>query len=211
MPTIEQAQTWYVKVDPVHGFDHVLRVYHLAERIGQQVGADLEILRAAALLHDVSDSAPDTQQARAHHERSSADFARTVLEAEGWEDARIEAVRHCIETHRYRGELRPQTLEAKVLFDADKLDVVGAFGAARTIGYAIQAEQPIYAPPSEQFVKTGKVESGECHSAYHEFLFKLRNVPERLFTEPAKQIAVQRHHVLCQFFEQMEAEASGMR
>ena len=211
MPTIAQAKAWYAQYDPVHGFDHVVRVYHLAEKIGEQVGADLKILRAAALLHDVSDAAPDLQQARAHHERSSADFASTILQGEGWDTSRIEAVRHCIQTHRYRGEQRPQTLEAKVLFDADKLDVVGAFGAARTIGYAIQAGQPIFAPPTEQFVKTGQVEPGEKHSAYHEFLFKLRNVPQRLYTEPAKQIAVQRHQVLCMFFEQMEAEARGVR
>lgn len=211
MPTIEQARAWYAKYDPVHGFDHVLRVYHLAEELGAQVGADLEILRAAALLHDVSDAAPDIQQARAQHEHSSADFARTVLESEGWDESRIEAVRHCIQTHRFRGEQRPQSLEAKVLFDADKLDVVGAFGAARTIGYAIQAAQPIFAPPSQQFIESGQVEQGEHHSAYHEFLFKLRNVPQRLFTEPAKEIAEQRHHVLCMFFEQMEAEARGKR
>ena len=55
MPTIEQARGWYSADDPVHGFDHVLRVYFMAERLAQAEGADLEIVRAAALLHDAGD------------------------------------------------------------------------------------------------------------------------------------------------------------
>ena len=52
MPTIEQARAWYTDSDPVHDFDHVLRVYRLAERLAEAEGADLTIVRAAALLHD---------------------------------------------------------------------------------------------------------------------------------------------------------------
>jgi uncharacterized protein len=207
MPTIEQTRQWYADRDPVHGFDHVLRVQKLAQRIGSELGADMEILQAAALLHDVTDAAPGEGSGRANHEITSAAFAGKVLKEEGWSMERIEAVQHCIRAHRFRSRETPRTLEAKVLFDADKLDVVGAFGVSRTLGYAQQAGEPPFAEPSLRFLKSGEHESGESHSAYHEYLFKLRNVPGRLYTKPAQRIAAQRFKVLEAFFKQLAAEA----
>jgi len=209
MPTIEQARGWSRTHDPVHGMDHVLRVLGVAEDLARQVGADVEIVRAAALLHDAAGAHPEEGEARQDHEQGSAAVARQVLSGEGWPEARIRAVEHCIRAHRFRGQERPETLEAKVLFDADKLDVMGAFGAARTIGYAIQAGTPIYAAPSRTFLDSGETESGEPHSAYHEYLFKLRRVRERLYTDPARRMGEKRHRVLCAFFDQLAAEAEG--
>jgi uncharacterized protein len=132
-----------------------------------------------------------------------------VLAEEGWDDERIEAVQHCIRAHRFRGAEAPQSLEAEILFDADKLDVIGAFGTARTIGYAVQAGQPVFAEPSDEFLSSGKTEPGEPHSAYHEYLFKLRRVKARLHTAPAKEIAADRDRLLRMFFDQLAAEARG--
>lgn len=211
MPTVDEARQWYDPADPVHGFDHVVRVLRLAERLAEEMGADVEIVRAAALLHDASGAAPGAQAGeRTVHEDDSASLAAEVLSREGWSQARIEAVVECIRSHRFRGTTRPASLEAQVLFDADKLDVMGAFGAARTIGYAVQAGQPIYASPSERFLKTGETEPGEPHSAYHEYLFKLRRVRERLFTDAARKMGERRHAALVAFFEQMDAEARDL-
>ncbi len=207
MPSIEQARAWYDPRDPVHGFDHVLRVLRLAERLGREEGADLEILRAAALLHDAAGAHPGQAQARAQHEQRSAEFAGEVLAQEGWPAERIAAVQHCVRAHRFRGHDRPETAEARVLFDADKLDVMGAFGAARTIGYAVQAGLPVYSEPSAQFLETGREAPGEEHSAYHEYLFKLRHVRERLLTEAARRLGERRHAALTAFFEQLAAES----
>jgi uncharacterized protein len=211
MPSINQAQQWYSNNDPVHGFDHVLRVYHMAEQLARVEGADLEIVRAAALLHDVKGSTPHEEHGRPGHHETSAYFARTVLEAEGWSETRIAAVIHCIRTHRYRTTESPQSMEAKVLFDADKLDVLGAFGVARTIAYAAQANQPIFAEPSPRFISTGEKETGEPHSSYHEYLFKLCKVKDRLFTNEARRIAEFRHDFLTLFYAQLIAEAKGER
>lgn len=207
LPTLSEARSWYAQEDPVHGFDHVLRVLHLAERLGRELGADLEILRAAALLHDVSSAHPEDLEARSQHEFESAEFAGDYLARAGWPEGRVKAVQHCIRSHRFRGEERPRSLEAEILFDADKLDVMGAFGAARTIGYAIQAGQPVYAPPSQHFLEHGETAPGEPHSAYHEYLYKLRHVRERLYTKPARRLAGRRHAVLTAFFEQLAVEA----
>jgi uncharacterized protein len=205
MPTIEQAQALYPQNDAVHGFDHVLRVYHLAEKLAAAAGADLEIVRAAALLHDVQGSHPNGGERSNHHEASAEEAAR-ILAAEGWSADRIARVQECIRAHRYRGDQRPTSLEAQVLFDADKLDVLGAIGVARTIAYAVQAGQPTYAAPSRRFIESGEKEPGEPHSAYHEYLFKLRHVRDRLNTPAALALAERRHADLVHFFEALANE-----
>ncbi len=211
--TIDEARGWYQDADPVHDFDHVLRVYRVAERLAEAEGADLTIVRAAALLHDSCGSAPGGEgTARAEHHVASANFAGEILAQKDWPQEKIRAVQHCIRAHRFRGkEDAPKTLEAKVLFDADKLDVLGAIGAARTIAYAALDGQPAYAEPSAQFLATGQKEPGERHSSYHEFLFKLRKIKDRMFTPSGKALAEGRHQVLVAFYEQLQAEVRGER
>jgi uncharacterized protein len=211
--TIEEARKLYRDADPVHDFDHVLRVYRLAERIAKVEGADLLIVRTAALLHDSQGSAPGAPgEIRAEHHIVSAEFAGEILRQKDWPAEKIKAVQGCIRAHRFRGkEDQPETLEAKVLFDADKLDVLGAIGAARTIAYAVLDNQPIFSEPSEQFLKTGITQADEPHSSYHEFLFKLRNVKDRMFTRTGKYIAEARHAYLVDFYIQLQAEVRGER
>jgi uncharacterized protein len=221
MPTIETARSWYPD-DPVHGFDHVLRVYYLAIRLAQAEGADLEIVRTAALLHDVprnfSEADVSEKQAnekgalREGHHHDAARFAQQVLESEGWTEVRIAAVVHCIETHRFRDQhTQPHTLEAQVLFDADKLDAIGATGVARAIAYAVKHGQPVYAPPSAEFLRSGQTQPGEPHSSYHEHLFKLRKLKERLYTRTGRTLALGRHDFLETFYAQLLAEYQGER
>lgn len=210
---ITQARIWYQSADPVHDFEHVLRVYRIAEKIALAEGADLEIVHAAALLHDATGAAPggDGNQRLEHH-LASAQFAGEVLSAEGWLEERIQSVQHCIRAHRFRhdGE-RPETIEAKCLFDADKLDVLGAVGAARTIAYAVLAGQPVLVEPSQQFLATGQEEADEPHSSYHEYLFKLREIKNQLFTRTGKRIARERDRYLRGFYERLLAEYRGER
>jgi uncharacterized protein len=209
MPTLEQARAWYASSDPIHDFDHILRVYRMAERLGQAEGADLEILLAAALLHDAQGTSPSGSERTSHHQRS-ASFAAQLLAEEGWPPERISAVEHCIRAHRFRGDGEvPATLEARILFDADKLDVLGAVGVARTIGYAALAGMPAYAQPSPKFLASGQPEEGEPHSAYHEYLFKLIKIKARLFTAPARAIAEERERYLGEFFARMIREYAG--
>jgi uncharacterized protein len=211
MPTLEQARSWYPDPDPVHGFDHVWRVYHMAERLAEVEGADLEIVRAAALLHDAEGSATaGGDEGRVDHHQASAEFARQILSEEGWPEERIAAVEHCIRAHRFRDETEmPRTLEAKILFDADKLDVLGAIGIVRTIAFDVVVGQPIYSEPSDRFINTGEKEPGEPHSSVHEYFFKLSKIKDRLYTSPARTIAEQRHQFMADFFDRLGAELRG--
>jgi len=192
MLTLEKAREWYIHTDPVHDFSHIERVYRMAQRLAKLEGADPEIVNAAALLHDAEGTAPGSDTRREHHLRS-ADFAATILKQEGWNEERIRAVQHCIRAHRYR------------------LDVLGAVGAVRAVVYAALAGTPFYAVPSSQFLETGVELPGELHSAYHEYLFKLRHVEKRLYTQTARAIARQRRKYLDKFFIQLIAEYKGER
>ena len=211
MLTIEVARNWYPEDDPVHGFDHVLRVYHMAERLAQIEGADVEIVRVASLLHDAQGSATAGGDiGRFNHQHASAEFARQVLESEGWPEEKIAAVQHCIRAHRFRdGSEPPRTLEAKILFDADKLDVLGAIGIVRVVAYAVIAGQPVYAEPSAHFLETGEKEPGEAHSSYHEYLFKLSKIKDWLHTSTARALAEERHRFLEGFYSRLAAEDRG--
>jgi uncharacterized protein len=133
-----------------------------------------------------------------------------MLEAEGWSADRITAVQHCIRAHRFRDEATmPETLEARVLFDADKLDAIGAIGVARAIAYAVRLGQPFYAQPSPTFLESGRLEPGEPHSAYHEYVFKLVKIRERLFTRAGRKLAEDRQRRMVDFFEGLEDEVNA--
>ena len=209
MITIEEARGYYLEADTVHDFDHVLRVYELCQHIGEKEQANMKILLSAALMHDACGAAPGTKERMEHH-LASALLAEKVLHEKGWPEEEIQAVMHCIRAHRYRGTEKPQSLEAKILFDADKLDVLGAIGVARVIGYAAIAGEPPFAQPSQHFLSSGEKEPGEPHSAYHEYLFKLRHVKERLHTQTALHIAEERDTYLRDYFVRLQDEIHGL-
>lgn len=205
MPSIDQARAWYPDDDSTHGFGHVLRVYKVGEYIAREEGAEWDIVRAAILLHDVHSG-----ESRAGHDTASAAFAKKVLEAEGWSSEDISAVQHCIRAHRYRNpKERPRTLEAKVLFDADKLDAIGAVGVVRAVAYAVEHGQRLFQSPSQRFLETGQEEPGEPHTPAHEFTFKLQHLADRMYTDTGHRLARQRHDLMVRFFRQLDQEIRG--
>ncbi len=205
MLSLKHARAWYREEDAVHGFGHIRRVYALCQKIGQAEGADMDVLLAAALLHDAQGSHPGENARNDHHLRS-AQFASEILSGMGWQAEHIRAVQHCIRAHRFRDDEMPESLEAQVLFDADKLDVIGAIGVVRALAYAFQIEQPVFAEPSPLFLETRQKEGDEPHSAYHEYLYKLMNISSVLITPTARQMARQRQAFLNNFFEELAVE-----
>ncbi len=204
-------QSCYSRQDAVHGLDHVRRVVRLAKELALYEGADEQIVEAAAWLHDAQGNGnAEGKEARQQHQDESAELAGRLLRDKGWDEERIAAVQHCIRAHRFRSaEETPQTLEAKVLFDADKLDAIGAIGVARAIGYAVQQGEPFYAPLSLKFMQCGVLEEGERHSAFHEFVFKLIKLKDRLYTRSGQQVAEKRHEVMSEFFQRLHLEYEG--
>jgi uncharacterized protein len=205
MITIEFARTLYpIDADSAHDFDHVLRVVAMADRIAQAEGADRDVVHAAALLHDIG-----LDEGRAGHETSAANRAREILSAQGYAESFCTAVAHAIESHRFRSGPTPQTLEAKVLFDADKLDAIGAIGVARAFAFGAHRGQKLWGAVPPDYVDQPEGADPSRHTAVHEFHVKLSKIKDRMFTATGKQIAHERHTFMVQFYEQLEREVSG--
>ena len=203
MITIEQARAHYQGADAVHDFDHVLRVLALAERLAAAEGADLEIVRTAALLHDVARGHGD--RLAVDHASAGAEMARELLAGQPAE--RVDAVAHAIAAHRFRTGPAPRTPEARVLHDADKLDAIGAIGVARAFAFGGHEGQRLWDEVPEEYQE--REENRGQHTPVHEFHLKLVKIQGRLLTESARRLAVERHAYMVGFFERLEEEVRG--
>jgi uncharacterized protein len=202
--TVEEARRYYEGADAIHDFDHVQRVLTMAHRLAQEEHADWEIVRTATLLHDVARGHGD--RLATDHARAGADFARELLADHPPE--KVEAVAHAIAAHRFRGGPAPQTLEARVLHDADKLDAIGAIGVARAFAFGGYEGQRLWAE-----VPPGYVESQANrheHTPVHEFQIKLSKIKDLLLTPSARKVAEERHAFMVAFFEQLDREVRGL-
>lgn len=189
-----------------HGPDHAGRVYRTALHIGRLMGARLDVLSAAALLHDIGRPYEREEQGRICHAEKGAELAREILLGLGFSPSIIEDIIHCIETHRYRGDKVPNTLEAKILFDADKLDSIGAIGIGRAFLFAGQVGAKLHNSDSD--IASSRSYSIE-DTAYREFKVKLSKVKERLLTPEGRRLAHERHAFMEIFFERLEKEING--
>jgi len=191
------------QVGGCHGPDHSLRVHRTALFIGRQLEARLDVLSAAALLHDIGRRHETESRGGICHATKGAEMAREILAGLDFAAPLIERVAHCIATHRYRDSVRPQSLEAEILFDADKLDSVGAIGIGRAFLFAGQVGAKLHNEKSD-------ISDTESYSvedtAYREFRVKLCKVKDRMLTPEGRRLAVERHAFMETFFERLERE-----
>ncbi len=207
--TIEEVRPLYGEADSVHDFDHILRVLTLAERIAKSEGADLSIVRAAALLHDWGRA--EAQTGGRNHARVAAGYAESYLRSRGASEVWVQAVCHAILAHRFRADPMPQTLEAKALFDADKLDAIGAIGIARAFAYGGAHNQRLWVSRDAVDLAHWQ-ESGddpETHTPVHEFVVKLSRIKDQLYTAEGRRIAEERHGYMAAFYDRLDAEVRG--
>ncbi len=168
-----------------HGLDHVLRVVSLCEIIGREERADMEILIPAALFHDIA--RPSEKETGLPHEKAGAEMAEKYLRSIRYDEDRIPEILHAIRTHRYRSSEKPETPEARILSDADKLDAMGAVGIART------------------FIRAGE-NRGTIADAVDHINDKLLNLHGLMYTDAGKRLAGERHRFLCRFLETLTDE-----
>jgi uncharacterized protein len=168
-----------------HGLDHTLRVVYLCEQIGNRERADMRIVLPAALFHDIA--RPLEEEKGITHEVEGARIAEQFLRSIRYEEELIQKIIHAIRSHRYRSVEKPETLEARILSDADKLDAMGAVGIART------------------FMRAGE-HHGEIGDATSHIREKLLNLKSLMYTETARTIAEERDRVLHDFLETLTAE-----
>jgi len=207
--TIDEARCLYSDADSVHDFDHILRVLALVERIARAEVADLAVVRTAALLHDWGRGEADNDGQ--DHATVAAGRARAYLTARGHPPAWIEAVVHAIAAHRFRAAPEPETLEARVLFDADKLDAIGAIGIARAFAYGGAHQQRLWAPMDTVDLAHWEANGDNAaHTPVHEFVVKLSRIQERLYTAEGRAIAQERHRYMEAFYQRLDAEVQGL-
>jgi len=208
--SIEEARTLYLAGDAAHDFDHVMRVTRLAERIAASEGADQTVVQVAALLHDLPAPGRAEVDPRVAHHLRAAEYARQLLVERGAEESFVTQVIHCIEAHRYRDRTaEPATLEARCLYDADKLDSIGAIGVARAFAYAGAHGSRLWRKPLSAIEHSENERSTAEYTPVHEYVFKLRRLLATLHTPTARAIGARRHAVMTAFFEQLDAEMAG--
>ncbi len=187
-----------------HDWGHVERVYNLCIHIGKKENADLHVLKYAAILHDIGREEEDSSNGKVCHAEIGSEKARELLLNNKVE--KIDEICHCILTHRFRGDKEPLTKEAKVLFDADKLDSIGAVGVGRAFLFAGEIGAKLH----EKNINPDKIKPySRDDTAYREFLCKLRHVKKRMLTSEGKKIAQERHIFMEEFFKRINNESEG--
>ena len=186
--TKEYARHFFER-EGTHGFSHVERVFNLCLHIGKEEEADLEVLALASLLHDVARPLESAGRVE-DHAVEGARIARHFLRSIGYPEEKVKEVAHAIEAHRFSRGPEPETLEAKILSDADKLDAIGAIGVARVFMYSGEHGRSI--------------EDSLAH--FEEKILKLKDL---MYTKTAKRLAEERHRFTVEFIERIRREMEG--
>ncbi len=215
----EIADSYYPKHDWAHGRSHIERVLRMAKEIGKREGANLKIIDLAAILHDIFEN----REAHSNiggfrHEIEGSKEARKILTGLGASSSTIDAVCHCIESHRKRsGRIEPQTIEAKCLFDADKLDCIGAIGIIRSAFVSFDHQQEFYREEKDleaykhrNIRQDGTIIDYARHSSNLEYELSLKDVEKRMYTETGKKLANERSAFMDEFYSRLGKELKGI-
>jgi uncharacterized protein len=189
-----------------HDWDHTLRVYNTCLQLARSEGADEETIMIAALLHDIGRHTQDVSGGKVCHAEVGAKMATDLLSEYELDQSKKDNIIHCIATHRFRNSLTPESLEAKVLFDSDKLDAIGAVGIGRAFLFAGEHGAKLH----DRNVDINRAhEYSREDTAYREYMFKLRKVKERMLTESGRKLAQSRHDFMVEFFDRLNREVDG--
>lgn len=214
----EIAESYYPKNDWAHGISHIRRVLKMAVEIGEEEKADIEVIEMAAMLHDIyvaEEKRPGREGFR--HEVEASKSAGKILKRLGVTDRTVDAVCHCIEAHRKRvGKISPQTIEAKCIFDADKLDCIGAIGVVRSAFVSFEHGQEFYKEEDMEAYRRknvrpdGTIIDFSQHSSNLEYELSLKAVAGRMYTKTGMRLAKERAAFMDEFYNRLGKELRGL-
>lgn len=202
-----------------HNLDHVFRVYNLCLLIAKhEEEVDLEILIPSALLHDIArvEESKD-KTGKLDHAILGSEIAEDILRELQYEEEKIQRIKHCIIAHRFRTGNEPTTIEAKILFDSDKLDAIGAIGIARTFmlsgqfGQRLTVKEPLNEYMESNTVENGRLKDVSKHTPFIEYEVKLKKIPDKLYTKKAKEIGKERLKFMEEYFNRLQLEIEGIK
>jgi uncharacterized protein len=202
---------------PAHDITHVDRVYEMSLKLAKGNDVDLEVIEAAALLHDIGGK-KELDNPSLDHSVEGAKMAKKILQDLDYPEEKIKHIQDCIVTHRYRTNRKPKTLEAKIIFDADKLETVGAIGIARIFVWIGTNNAKIYEKVDlDEYAKEnlggkrmGRIKDHSKYNAYVNWETKTKHVLKFLYTDKAKEIAKDRLKFTKKFFDRLDKEIDNL-
>jgi uncharacterized protein len=204
---LEEIKKVFLKSKGSHDFDHTKRVYNLCIHIGKIEKANLVVLKIAALMHDIARDKEDKTKGKICHAEYGGVVAQKILKKYNYDEKIINEVIHCIKTHRFRGNNKPNSLEAKILFDSDKLDSIGAVGIGRAFLFAGEVNAKLH----DKNVNINNTRPyTKDDTAYREYLVKLKKIKDKMLTKEGKRIAKSRDKFMKDFFDRMNKEVDGL-
>ena len=190
--------------DSAHDKEHIYRVLYNALRIAKtEADVDMDLLITACLLHDVGRK-EQFENPTLCHAMVGSEKVYIFLKEHGFDEEYAERVKQCIQTHRFRKSNPPKSIEAKILFDADKLDVSGAIGIARTLIYKGTVVEPLYSLTAEGQVSNG--EGDVSPSFFQEYKYKLENLYSNFYTTEGARLAKERQEAAVSFYNNILRE-----
>ena len=188
--------------DPAHDFEHVMRVYKNAQKISKKEKANQKLVLSAALLHDIV-SYPKSSKRSKLSSIDSAKKSKIILKKYNFSDDEIIIVSDAIAEHSFSQNKVPQTLEGKILQDADRLDALGAIGIARVFATSGSLNRSFY-----------NIDDPFCNKrnpdddlwAVDHFFNKLVKLESMMNTRFGKIEAKKRTKVLKEFLKQIKNE-----
>lgn len=190
--------------DPAHDPAHIERVVRTARRLAAVEGARMEVVIPAAWLHDcvvVPKDAPERRQAS----RMAAERAVGWLQEAGYPAAYLPAIAHAIAAHSFSARIPPETIEARVVQDADRLDALGAIGIARCLMLGGALGRPLY-HPDEPLPRHRPPDDGR-YTLDH-FYAKLLTLADTMQTPSGRAEARRRTRHMQAFLEQLASEVT---
>jgi len=188
--------------DRAHDIDHIERVVATARQLGESEGAELAILEPAAWLHDCVSVAKDHPQ-RKQASLLAADRAVEFLQQISYPQQYHQAIHHAIVAHSFSANIRPETLEAKILQDADRMDALGAIGIARCILVGGKLNRQLYNSIDPLCVE--RKPDDNIYTLDH-FFTKLLTLGDSMQTQAAKTEAQRRSVYMRDFLAQLQSE-----
>jgi len=198
----KEVEPHYHGADPAHDFSHIMRVFKWAKTIGECEGARMEVLLPAALLHDVGCTPKELGNSEASGDKS-LDIAEAVLRDHGFGEDEIGKILYIIDVHGFSKGIEPETVEGKVLQDADRLDAMGAVGIARTFLVGGSIGRPLY-HPQDPFCLTREPDDKQWNLDH--FYRKLMKLEEGMHTSTGRGLARERTEVMKKYLEDLRGE-----
>lgn len=204
-----------------HDAEHIMRVYSMAMKIAKtEKDVDYEILKPAVLLHDIARSKEDDDKTgKICHAKESARMSKPILEKLGFSEDKIKKIQHCILAHRFKTDKKPESIEAKILFDSDKLDSLGAMVIIRAGMWMGRHNCSIFPKMSlKKYAKfnlvggklSGRIKNASLHNIFYEHEIKDKKLPSAMHTKAAQKIARERLKFTTNFLTRLKKEAKGV-